>query len=476
MYRNAGNGFRLCLKESVVKKVEGPVLEKAWSVPSIGMEMIWCNPGTFNVGSPEDEIGRGAWEDLREVTIDNGFYLGKFEVKQSEFNDIMGYHPETKHIGNNLPALNVSWSEAVEFCDKLTALEAKRGRLPEGWVFTLPSEDQWEYAARAGTNSAYHWGDLIEPKRANYKTMIRSDPMIVGSYDSNNWGFHDISGNALEWCINSRLRRFLEKYRIFYAYCIRNHPTNLAVSGFRISLQKFSSILSDNKLFLDNGLVGWWKFDETKGKVANDSSGKKRNGNLKNFDSDTAQWTKGIQGNALRFDGKNDEIHLNPNDFKNIDWSGISVSSWAKHEFEINSHKEGFVLSISNKEEGSIWLRFNRNKTFPTINFFDKWTPINNQLILKREWFHFGFIYDGKDVNLFFNGKFLPAKEFTRENRSNFISINSQIKIGGGPDRSHGSWKGSIDDLRIYDRAITGIEVKALHAMGEPRSRKLIII
>ena len=240
MYRNAGNGFRLCLKESVVKKVEGPVLEKAWSVPSIGMEMIWCNPGTFNVGSPEDEIGRDTLEDLREVTIDNGFYLGKFEVKQSEFNDIMGYHPETKYIGNNLPALNVSWSEAVEFCDKLTALEAKRGRLPEGWVFTLPSEDQWEYAARAGTNSAYHWGDLIEPERANYKTNINSRPMVIGSYDSNNWGFHDVSGNALEWCMVSKLRGGSwrsSKYAIRLA--CRNHPDNFtATIGFRVSLQK----------------------------------------------------------------------------------------------------------------------------------------------------------------------------------------------------------------------------------------------
>ena len=76
-------------------------------------------------------------------------------------------------------------------------------------------------------------------------------------------------------------------------------------------------------------------------------------------------------------------------------------------------------------------------------------------------------MYDGKDVNLFYNGKVLPAKRLTQEKRASFISSASVIKLGGSPGLAHERWKGDIDDLRIYNRAITGIEVKALHAMGE---------
>ncbi len=76
-------------------------------------------------------------------------------------------------------------------------MEKTAGRLPEGWVFTLPTEAQWEYACRAGTTTAYSFGDEITPKQANYNVGKTTS---VGTYPANAWGFHDLHGNVFEWC------------------------------------------------------------------------------------------------------------------------------------------------------------------------------------------------------------------------------------------------------------------------------------
>ena len=114
------------------------------------------------MGSPSSETGRGTDETQHQVTLTNGFYLGKFEVTQTQYETVMtgnseGLNAKPSHWPNNndRPVEKVSWNDVQVFLSRLNDMEQTAGRLPAGWKYVLPSEAQWEYACRAGTTTAY---------------------------------------------------------------------------------------------------------------------------------------------------------------------------------------------------------------------------------------------------------------------------------------------------------------------------------
>ena len=115
--------------------------------------------------------------------------------------------------GNNRPVERVSWNDIQVFLSRLNDMEQTAGRLPAGWKYVLPTEAQWEYACRAGTTTAYSWGNDINSTRANYNwdkmmVMILSRPVDVGQYGANPWGFFDMHGNVWEWVHDWRANYF----------------------------------------------------------------------------------------------------------------------------------------------------------------------------------------------------------------------------------------------------------------------------
>ena len=165
--------------------VEGYAPKPNYIVKSaLNMELIWCPPGSFI---------RGDADKKHSVILTQGFYLGKYEVTQEEYEKIMGNNP-SQFKGAKLPVERVSWNDAVAFCEALT----KKERVPNGWKFSLPSEAQWEYACRAGTTTNYSWGNDITPKLANYKDSTLNKTLEVGSYNPSPWGFFDMHGNVWE--------------------------------------------------------------------------------------------------------------------------------------------------------------------------------------------------------------------------------------------------------------------------------------
>ena len=176
---------------------------KPFTIADLSMDMLWVKPGTFEMGSPLGEAKRRYSETPHTVTLSRGFYLGKHEVTQSQWEKVMGSNPSW-YKGGNRPVEKVSWTDVTSFCNKLTASERTAGRLPAGMAYQLPTEAQWEYACRAGTKTTFSFGDELTAKDANYAydgfgtgLQRTSD---VGEYPANGWGFHDMHGNVWEWC------------------------------------------------------------------------------------------------------------------------------------------------------------------------------------------------------------------------------------------------------------------------------------
>lgn len=174
---------------------------------ALGLKLAWCPAGKFLMGSPaSDPDAKDDEQPQVAVELTRGFWLGKYEVTQGEWQGLMGTAPwkvtGSAVQGANYPACEITLAEAVEFCEKLTEREMAAGSLTDGWYFRLPSEAEWEYACRAGSQTRYSFGDAAEElgKYAFYKAGPSFELRPVGEKAANRWGFFDMHGNVSEWC------------------------------------------------------------------------------------------------------------------------------------------------------------------------------------------------------------------------------------------------------------------------------------
>jgi formylglycine-generating enzyme required for sulfatase activity len=177
---------------------------------AIGLDMMVIPGGRFTMGAPVSELeSRDDERPQHEVRL-QPFYLGRYPVTQAQWWRVADYpqidrdlHPDPSRFkGDNLPVETVSWEDAREFCQRLSAQTGKDYR--------LPSEAQWEYACRAGTTTPFHYGETITVDLASYNGYYtyndgpegkpRLQTSKVGGFPGNNWGLHDMHGNVREWC------------------------------------------------------------------------------------------------------------------------------------------------------------------------------------------------------------------------------------------------------------------------------------
>jgi len=161
---------------------------------SIDMEFVLIPAGKFDMGSPSSEVGRYDNEGpVQDVTISEDFYMGKYEVTQEQWRKVMGSDP-SYFKGDDLPVEQISWEKVQEFIRRLNEKEGTDN-------YRLPSEAEWEYAARAGTTTRYSFGDdesdLGDYAWYNKNSAEKTHP--VGQRKPNSWGLYDMYGNVWEW-------------------------------------------------------------------------------------------------------------------------------------------------------------------------------------------------------------------------------------------------------------------------------------
>ena len=213
-------------------------LDSVVTSASTGLKLTLIPAGTFRMGSPASEAKRLPIEGPQHtVRISQPFYMSAYEVTQGEYEQVMGTNPSkfsSKLSGqgkSKLPVVNVSWYDAIEFCNKLCAqdgfpayytlttaprasgsIQSASVSVAGGKGYRLPTEAEWEYACRANTTTPFHFGSVLNGDNANanvnvndpYGTTTKGNYLkqmtTVGSYPANSFGLHDMHGNVWEWC------------------------------------------------------------------------------------------------------------------------------------------------------------------------------------------------------------------------------------------------------------------------------------
>jgi formylglycine-generating enzyme required for sulfatase activity len=182
---------------------------------SLGINFVYIEPGTFKMGSPSGwfsgEKYRNDDETQHSVTLTRGYHLQTTEVTQSQWKAVMGSNPSrSTNCGDDCPVEQVSWNDVQDFIKKLNQKEG-------GDRYRLPTEAEWEYAARAGTTTVYSWGNEADCDKMMYENDVGSNEnkcvsyhrnrgltpdstAPVKSFSPNAWGLYDMHGNVWEWC------------------------------------------------------------------------------------------------------------------------------------------------------------------------------------------------------------------------------------------------------------------------------------
>jgi len=173
--------------------------------PMTGMRLVALEPGTFAMGSPATESGRGGDETRHPVTLTRKVYIGQHEVTQAEWKQVMGANPSQFTECARCPVETVDFFQVSAFLSSLNAGNA-------AMRYRLPTEAEWEYACRAGTTTAFSTGRSISTEQANYDGRFpysggsggsgggtRGKTAPAGSYPPNAWGVFDMHGNIWEW-------------------------------------------------------------------------------------------------------------------------------------------------------------------------------------------------------------------------------------------------------------------------------------
>jgi formylglycine-generating enzyme required for sulfatase activity len=233
----------------------------SYTDPYAGVEFIVLPSGSFTMGSPENEKGRDQDEGpTHEVSIES-FYIGKYEVTQAQWEKVMGESPSHNRAHTRLPVENVSWDEIQRFLERLNK--------KTGLTFRLPTEAEWEYACRAGTQTPFCSGSDASTlnEYAWYNINAGDETHLVGTRMPNQWGLYDMHGNVSEYVGDGR-RGYLSRkehnpkgasssQRAIHRGGCWFYPARLCRSANRMTYEKkLRTHIAGFRLAIDKGAVG----------------------------------------------------------------------------------------------------------------------------------------------------------------------------------------------------------------------------
>ena len=173
------------------------------------LELVWIAAGSFIMGSPENEQGHSSNEGPQtHVTLTRGFWMGKYEVTFSQYENVMGEIKPWRFLTPREECANRrvhgTWEDAMQFCERLSEQEVEGGRMPDGYIYRLPTEAEWEYACRAGTTTRFSFGDdeSLADSYMWYGRNCLGKSQDVGTKQPNPWGLYDMHGGANEMCLD----------------------------------------------------------------------------------------------------------------------------------------------------------------------------------------------------------------------------------------------------------------------------------
>ncbi|MEY2911457.1 MAG: hypothetical protein RLZZ184_766, partial [Cyanobacteriota bacterium] len=217
------------------------------------LEMVQIPAGKFMMGSQENEQGIESNEKPQHQVTVTSFWMAKYPLTQAQYQAIIGTSP-SRFKGNNRPVENVSWNDAIAFCEKLSQRTGKGYR--------LPSESEWEYACRAGTTTPFYFGETITPELVNYngnhpyaaapKGQYRGQTTDVGIFPPNAFGLYDMHGNVWEWCLDDWHDNYINAPRNSTSWKSKNSRWKLLRGGSWFYRASYSRSANRFKLSREN--------------------------------------------------------------------------------------------------------------------------------------------------------------------------------------------------------------------------------